>query len=753
MTKMVKLRSLLIGGGFTLLFAVLVTRLYWVQVVQGEELLSKAKEKWAMDKEIPPIRGTITDRNGKALAEDAPSYTIALEPETIMNKGLELDVIKGLAAILSPADDAGAVMAMEDKIRTRINKKKEDGKYYAQVELGNDGWKIDAETADKIKKMISDLQSKLPKKNESTGILLLPEQKRFYPAETMASHLIGYINKEDKPIMGLELTLDKYLRGSPGWLIYEKDRKGVELPDSQSRYQPAVNGDDVKLTLDKNIQFYIESALQKVNEKFKPKSITAIAVDPQTMEILGLANVPTFNPNKYWETKETRDFLNHAVASQYEPGSTFKLVTLAATVEEGLFNPNETYQSGSIKVADRRLHDHNISGWGKISYLEGLKRSSNVAFVKLGIEKLGQDKLRQYITKFGFGARTGIDISGEVPGIVNMRYAPDFATATYGQGLTATAIQQTAAYAAVANGGKLMWPHLIKEITKPDTGEVIQKFEPKVIREVVSEKTAKQVSEYLEQVVSDQDIGTGKRAYIDGYRIAGKTGTANKVLPGEKGYAEGRWVISFIGYAPIENPRILVTIIADEPDLGGDYHRGGEVAAPAFREIVSQSLRYMGLAPTTVQTQPAPVSEKTKAPDLTGMTLDQAKSLMNKSGVSVESYGKGSTVLAQLPAPDTEIGNSQRIYVVLEQPEHVSIPNLTGKSLRDAMEVCSLLKVRCQSVGEGYVAAQTLEGTESERVLTLSLKPYSELLETPDNPAESPSSATGSKTDKNAAKR
>ncbi len=169
MTKMVKLRSLLIGGGFTLLFAVLVTRLYWVQVVQGEELLSKAKEKWAMDKEIPPIRGTITDRNGKALAEDAPSYTIALEPETIMNKGLELDVVKGLAAILSPADDAGAVMAMEDKIRTRINKKKEDGKYYAQVELGNDGWKIDAETADKIKKMISDLQSKLPKKKRKYG--------------------------------------------------------------------------------------------------------------------------------------------------------------------------------------------------------------------------------------------------------------------------------------------------------------------------------------------------------------------------------------------------------------------------------------------------------------------------------------------------------------------------------------------------------------------------------------------------------
>ncbi|SDC73963.1 penicillin-binding protein 2B [Paenibacillus sp. UNCCL117] len=740
MTKKVKLRSLLIGGAFTLLFAVLVGRLYWVQVVQGAELLEQAKARWALDKTIQPVRGAITDRNGKLLAEDAPSYTIALLPQIIRDQGLELDIVKGLAPILAPPDDAAALMAMEERIRSRLNKTREDGKtLLAQVELGNEGWKIDAETGDKVKALREELQAKLKQQQDNlkvrgsqrkmeTGIELRPEIKRFYPAEKLAAHLIGYMNKENVPVMGLEQTLNDYLKGQPGALYYEKAPKGVGLPDPKNRYTPAVNGNNVTLTIDKNIQFYIESAIEKMYEKYKPKSMTAIAVDPQTMEILGMANAPTFNPNKYWETKDMRNFMNHAIASQYEPGSTFKLVTLAATVEEGLFNPEEEFQSGSIRVADRRLHDHNISGWGKIKYIEGLKRSSNVAFVKLGTEKLGNERLRQYIDKFGFGARTGIDIPGEVKGIVNMRYAPDFATATYGQGLTATLLQQTSAYAAIANGGKLMKPYLIKEIKNPDTGEIVQQTQPQVIRQVVSEKTSKQVGEYLEQVVSDQAIGTGRNAYIDGYRIAGKTGTAQKVLPGEKGYADGVWVISFIGYAPLENPRILVAIVADEPDLGGDYHRGGEVAAPAFREIVSQSLRHMGIAPTQETAAKTPsASGKTKVPDLTGISLDQAKAQMNKLGGAVEPLGKGSAVLAQNPAAGTEMGAEQRIYVLMEEASGVAVPNLNGKSFRDALEVCSLLEIRCQSNGEGYVADQTLSGEGGNRTLTLTLRPYTEL--------------------------
>ncbi|MFH5182828.1 penicillin-binding transpeptidase domain-containing protein [Paenibacillus sp. TAB 01] len=518
------------------------------------------------------------------------------------------------------------------------------------------------------------------------------------------------------------------------------DRNGVELPDAKVNYIPAIDGNNVKLTIDKNIQFYIESALEKVFDKYHPKSLTAIAADPKTMEILGMASFPNFNPNKYWETENQSDFLNNAVASQYEPGSTFKLVSLAATVQEGIFNPNELYQSGSIKVPGRTLHDYNISGWGQITYLEGLKRSSNVAFVKLG-EKLGNPKFLDYIGKFGFGAKTGVDLPGEVSGIVNMHYPAEYATATYGQGLTATAIQQTAAYGAIANGGKLMWPHIVKEVYNPKTKEVVQSFEPKVIRQVVTEQTATKVGEYLEQVVSDKAIGTGKNAAIEGYRVAGKTGTANKVEPGGKGYAEGKWVISFIGYAPVEDPKILLTIIADEPDLGGDFHLGGEVAPPAFKEIVSQTLRYMGVPSSAQQMKSAEKETKEIMPDMTGQSLDQAKTTMNKYGVEVEGVGKGSKIVSQSPPPGTEIGAAQRIYVVMQEEGDISIPDMTGKSLREAMEVCSIIKVKCQSAGEGYVASQSLAGDGDARVLTLQLKPYSELLSSDnDGPGNVPAS-------------
>ncbi|MFE5319874.1 penicillin-binding transpeptidase domain-containing protein [Paenibacillus sp. NPDC056579] len=728
MNKKVKLRSLLIGGVFTLLFVALVGRLYWVQVVDGKELRAEAQKKWEKEEVLRPVRGMINDRNDKVLAEDAPAFTLALNPKIIQSKHLEVTVAKRLADLLKTSDDPASIAALEEKILSRLTK--QYSVTNPQVEIRNEGWKIDAEVAEQIKLLVEELKKQANTNN--VGISLLKETKRFYPGGKLASHILGYSDKEGNPIMGLEYKFDEALKGIPGSLMYEKDRTGVELPDSKVTYQPAIDGNNVRLTIDKNIQFYIESALEKVYDQYRPKSITAIAADPKTMEILGMASLPNFNPNKYWESKNQSDFFNNAIGSQYEPGSTFKLVTLAGAVEEGIFNPNDTFMSGSIQVPGNRLHDHNIVGWGPISYLDGLKRSSNVAFVKLGYEKLGKDKLVQYIDKFGFAAKTGIDLPGEVAGMVRLRNPVEYATATYGQGLTATSIQQTAAYAAIANGGKLMWPHIVKEIYNPKTKEVIQSFEPKVIRQVVSEATAKQVSGYLEQVVSDQAIGTGKKAAIEGYRVAGKTGTANKVEPGGKGYAEGKWVISFIGYAPVEDPRILVTIIADEPDLGGDYHRGSEVAPPAFKEIVSQTLRYMGVPSSTQQTKAPEKEIKATVPDLIGQTVEQAKTTMNKYGIAVEAIGKGPKITAQSPAPGTEIGTTQRIYLTMQDTGgDPTVPDLTGKSLRDALEVCSFLKVKCQSNGEGYVASQTVATEGDVKVVTLQLKPYSELIQTP----------------------
>jgi penicillin-binding protein 2B len=572
------------------------------------------------------------------------------------------------------------------------------------------------------------MQTRLNKTAKANiGIGIIEEKKRYYPGETLASHILGYTNKEGKAALGLELKLDDTLKGVPGNLSYEKDGKGVELPDAKVDFKPAEDGNNVRLTIDKNIQFYLESALAKVNEKWHPKSLTAIAVDPQTMEILGMANTPTFNPNKYWTINDQSDFKNNAVASRYEPGSTFKIVTLAGTVEEGLFNPNEMYQSGMIRVQDRELHDHNRVGWGKISYLDGLKRSSNVAFVKLGIEKLTQPKLQSYIEKFGFDTKTNIDMPNEVSGLIDMKYPSEFATATYGQGkVVVTAIQQTAAYAAMANGGKLMWPHIVKDIVDPKTGKTIQSFAPQVVRQVVSEKTAATVSGYLEQVVSDQDIGTGKLAFMEGYRVAGKTGTANLVLPGEKTYSTNKWVISFIGYAPVENPKILVTLIADQPDLDGNYHLGGQVLAPAFKDIVGESLQYMGVK-SSKQTQMVPKeANKLKVPNFMEMTSVNAKAAAKESNLALEVFGKGDKVVDQFPKPGTEILSTQRIYVAMQNVSDMPLPNLVGRSLRDAVEACSFFKVDCQTSGEGYVSDQTSTGEGEGRSVTLQLKPLSD---------------------------
>lgn len=750
MTKKIKLRSLLIGGFFTLLFVVLISKVYWIQVVEASWLLEKAEKKWETDRVINPVRGSILDRNNKVLAVEATSYTIALNPKMIDGYHIAEDITQGLAEILKESDETKPTLV--NKIRERATKMKPDGTDFAvYTEIRNEGWKIEKEKADQVRTLISELQTKLKlSAKANVGINILEDKKRYYPGETLASHILGYTNKEGEAALGLELKLDQTLKGVPGMLSYEKDGKGVELPDSKINFKPAQDGNNVRLTIDKNIQFYLESALAKVNDKWHPKSLTAIAVDPQTMEILGMANTPTFNPNVYWTIKDQSDFKNNAVASRYEPGSTFKLVTLAATVEEGLFNPNEMFQSGMIRVQDRELHDHNRVGWGKISFLDGLKRSSNVAFVKLGVEKLTPPKLKDYIMKFGFDQKTNIDMPNEVSGLIDMKYPSEFATATYGQGkVVVTAIQQTAAYAAMANGGKLMWPHIVKDIVDPKTGKSIQSFAPQVVRQVVSEKTASQVSGYLEQVVSDQDIGTGKLAFMEDYRIAGKTGTANLVLPGEKTYSTDSWVISFIGYAPAENPRILVTLIADQPDLGGNYHLGGQVLAPAFKEIVGESLQYMGVASNKQTKMVAKEANKLKVPNFADVTAESAKATAKEIGLSLEVFGKGAKVVDQFPKAGTEILSTQRIYVAMQTVDEMPLPNLVGRSLRDAVETCSFFKVDCQTSGEGYVSDQATTGEGEGRSVTLQLKPLSDKSSTASSstPTPSPTPASNTKTE------
>lgn len=715
MVKRIKLRSLFIGGCITLFFLVLVGRVFWIQVLQGDFWQKKASDTWAHTSIIKAQRGEITDRNGTVLASDVPAYTIVVDPEVIHTQGIRDEVVQGLHEILNKP---------VSELEKLVDAKDEKGNFWKSREVRNEGWKVDQTVVDKV----IALRDKLQKEHEirETGIGYVSDQKRYYPKNSLAAHVLGYTDREGKAVAGLEAFYDEQLKGTNGSLNYQSDGNGVKLPNAAETFKPVVNGDNLKLTLDSTIQYYIEDAMKEAYDEYHPKSMTVIAADPSTMEILGMANLPTFNPNEYWATQDQGDFYNHAVKSIYEPGSTFKIVTLAGTVQEKLFNPNATFQSGSIRIKgySKPLHDINRSGWGTISYLEGVKRSSNVAFVKLGYEMLGRDRLVQYIRNFGFDTKTGIDLPGEAKGVLSPQHNVEYATLAYGHGkVQVTPIQQLAAVSAIANGGKLMKPYLVKEIDDPNTGKATT-TKPEVVRQVLTEESAKQTGLYLEQVVADQDIGTGRHAYIEGYRVAGKTGTAVKP-DGKGGYDYTKNVVSFIGYAPVNDPKIAVIVIVDDPqtELGG-----GAVAAPIFQKIVSQSLEYMGV-PKTYTDQDKKTKTQTeadvtrKAPDLTGQTMKSARQLLLNQGYDFESVGSGDKVISQYPVAGTALATGQKVYLLSEQTGNPSIPDLKGASLRDALEILSLLKVGIQVSGEGYVTEQSVAQKNGKAEVTLTLKP------------------------------
>lgn len=713
MIKRIKLRTLLIGGCITLFFAVLIGRAFWLQVVQADFWQSHAEELWSTKKLLPATRGTIMDRNGDVLAVDAPAYTVAVNPELINKYGIQDEVVEGLGKVLGKD---------EGELRKIVNAKKESGEFYTQREVRNEGWKIDQDLKNQVQALIDELKEE-HKNLQDVGIYLIKDQKRYYPNQSLASHVLGYIDREGKAVSGIEAYFDEQLKGVNGSLEYKRDGRGIEIPKASEIYNPPKNGDNLKLTIDYTIQYYIEQAMKEAYAQLQPISMTVIAADPNTMEILGMANMPTFNPNEYWADVDQKNFYNHAIKSVYEPGSTFKIVTLAGAVQEGLFNPNATYKSGSIRVPGQTIHDLKRSGWGEITYLEGVKRSSNVAFVKLGYEMLGPERLKTYVDQFGFGRKTGIELPGESKGIVDPVQQADFAAMSYGHGkLLVTPLQQIVAVSAIANGGKLMEPHIVKSITDPQTGETVE-TQPKVLQQVISPDKAKEVGTYLEQVVSDQKIGTGRHAYIDGYRVAGKTGTAVKVVNGQYDYT--KQVVSFIGYAPVDDPKIAVIVLIDEPkdsELGG-----GAAAAPVFKQIVNQTLQYMGVPKkyegSTSGNSSKSVASGPKVPDVGGLSVQQAKDKLSASHISYATYGKGDTIISQFPKAGTTLKSGQFVYLVTEKGSDINVPNLQGESLRDAVELLSILQIPVTTQGEGYVVSQEVVNENGGRRVILTLEP------------------------------
>lgn len=685
--KRIGYRTLSLGVLFTALFFLLILRTFWLQMVNGTELLAKANDVWSRSSAVTPNRGEVLDRNGEIMAYNTKAYTVIsrLKPYSTGNELYVKDPVK-TAQILAPI-----LGATSDEI---LGKLKMDAK---QVELRPWGWKITQEQAKKVEAL------KLP------GISLYEENRRYYPFGDFASHVLGYVDLDGNAQMGIEKTQDAFLAGTKGKLNVKVDSKGNPIPGQGEDNRPALDGKNVTLTIDGKIQGFVEQALNETWAKYKAKGISVIVTNPSTGEILAMANRPSFNPNEY--AKGVDAFFNPGIGSNFEPGSTFKIVTLSAAIEAGVFNPNETYNSGvydKIKNAPP-IKDHNGGkGWGSITFKEGVKRSSNVAFVILGYEKLQKDKFLSYISNFGFGKKTGIELPGEEAGLVNFNVTNnrDLATMTFGQGVGVTAIQQVAAVGAVANGGNLMKPYLVKEVKDRKTGQTLSQTQPTVVRRVISENTSAQVRDLLSAVVNE-DNGTGQSYALPGYGVAGKTGTAQVFENGA--YQPGKYITSFIGFAPEKNPKLLMYVVVNQPEIDNQSAGGGLIAAPIFKYVMEKSLQYMHYVPVVPgKTEEGSGSISFKMPSFTGNDVAKAEQQCKNLGLSVEVLGSGSTVLDQIPASGLSATQGGKAYL-LTSSSNIKMPDLTGKSLREAMEISDLLQLNLESTdGSGYVISQSI---------------------------------------------
>ncbi|SDJ74281.1 stage V sporulation protein D [Sediminibacillus albus] len=617
-----------------LVFGIIDIRLGYVQFVLGDWLMGQAKELWSRDIVFEPERGEILDKNGEVLAENVSAPTVMLVPRQIKD----------------PEQTAGylaKILGMDkEKAYQEVTKNENI------VRLHPDGRKISEEKAEAIRALGLE------------GVYIAEDSKRHYPNGSYLSHVLGFSGIDNQGLMGLELYYDEMLSGEKGSLSYFSDAKGQRMANLADVYQPPVDGNNLKLSIDSKVQTIIERELDLAVSKYNPDGALAIAVDPKTGGVLGMSSRPTFDPENYQAFDSGIYNKNLPIWSTYEPGSTFKIITLAAALEEKAvdLHEDEYYDDGSIEVGGAHLHCWKSGGHGQQTYLEVVQNSCNPGFVSLG-EKLGKEKLFSYIDNFGFGKKTGIDLQGEGKGIL---FKPEnvgpveLATTAFGQGVSVTPIQQVMAVAAAVNGGYLYEPYLADEWIDPVTNKVIEKNQPNLQRRVISEETSKQIREALESVVAK---GTGRSAYVEGYRVGGKTGTAQKVGKDGK-YMSNNHIVSFIGFAPADDPEIVVYVAIDNPKDTVQF--GGVVAAPIVGNVIGDSLRALGVERREDGLEKEyqwPDQPLVEVPDLIGMSKNELMEYM--VNLSIETEGKGDYIIDQAPKAGEKVEQGKEIRIFL----------------------------------------------------------------------------------------
>lgn len=598
------------------LLIIVIFKVFYIQVFQYDKLKNLAESLWSRELPIGADRGIITDRNGKELATNLTTTSLVLVPRQITDKD---KVAEDLASILGVS---------KEEMLSHVNKKTSIERVHPE------GRQLSYDTAEKIDSLNYD------------GVYLVKESKRYYPYGNTLSHVLGYVGIDNQGLSGLELYYDEYLTGENGAIKYFSDGQGNRL-DLTEVYEAPTSGITLQTTIDLDLQLAVENELDNVMSKYEAEHAIAIVMNPKSGEIYAMASRPDFDSNNYKNYSTEIINRNLPIWMTYEPGSTFKIITLAASLEEkkiDLFKDN-FHDSGAITVEGATLHCWKHGGHGAQTFLNVVENSCNPGFVVMG-QKLGKETLMSYIKNFGFGSKTGIDLNGESSGIMFQldKMGPvELATTSFGQGISVTPLQQITGVSAAINGGSLYKPYIVKSMIEEETNTVIKTYDKEKVRTVISEETSELVRYALESVVAN---GTGRNAYIENYRVGGKTGTAQKVNNGA--YMVGNYILSFIGFLPADDPEVIVYVAVDNPKNVTQY--GGTVSAPIAKNILQSAIDILDIE-ERLDGMPKEYTWLDKkyvtVPNVVGMDVEEAKKTLK--GFNLEYSGDGTKVIYQSP--------------------------------------------------------------------------------------------------------
>lgn len=697
----IKKRIIVALIGITFLFTALFVRLGYIMIVKHDKYGKMANEQWTSEVKIAAKRGKILDRNGAELAVSANVYRVDFDLNSIRSylkdKKNKYRRMNDIAPLI-----ANAVGKTDQEVLDKLNTKLPSGAAAGSATLVR---RIEKDSADKVKAL------------GITGVIVSADTKRYYPNNNFLAHVLGCTNTDGDGLTGTELEYNKELSGVPGMKITEIDNAAEELPYTVSQFTEPVDGKDVYLTIDENIQFFAESIAQQALIEQKAKAVSIMVMDPKTGEILAMANKPDYNPNTPYDgiqnyegntdsDKLQKMWRNRLVNDTFEPGSIFKVVTAITAMEDKVVDDNTTFTcSGGLRFGSNYIKCWKTDGHGTQHFGDIIQNSCNVGFMQLG-EMIGKDKLYQSIKKFGFGQLSGIDLPGEATGIVktpDKMSETDLATIAFGQTNTLNSVQYMAALNSIANGGTWIQPHVMKEIGHDDknNNEIVDEtYKPKT-KQVASKENTAQLREYLERVVTS---GSGIGTFMEGYRIGGKTGTAQKVINGV--YQSGKYISSFVGMAPVDDPKVTVMITVDEPGTGIYY--ASQVAVPYAKPLFTDLFSYYD-SKYTEENKKA-ILKNVVIPEVRGLKLDEAKKTLSDLKLKSEVVGNGTTVVSQTPFPGYTVKEGATITLNTEgsASNDVIMPSVTGYSVEDAKKLLDELGITYVLNGEGTVNEQSI---------------------------------------------